>query len=226
MSAGRRLVEISHEIVPGMATYPGLPGPVVSDFLSRENSRAHYAPGTTFLIARVDMVVNTGTYVDAPYHRFPDGADVASLPLEKLADVDGVIVDVSSRSGRAIGPDAFSGLPLSGRAVLVRTDWSRHWGTPAYFEGHPFLTGEAARALAAADPALVGIDSLNIDDNSGGERPAHTALLAAGIPILEHLCDLARLPRSGFRLHASPAPLRNVGSFPVRAYAVVPEGAR
>ena len=226
MSARRRLVEISHEIAPGMATYPGLPGPVVSEFLSREASRSHYAPGTTFLIARVDMVVNTGTYVDAPFHRFEDGADVGSLPLENLADVEGVVVDASNRSGRGIGPSAFSGAALEGRAVLVRTDWSRNWGTPAYFEGHPFLTGEAARFLAAAKAALVGIDSLNIDDMSGGERPAHTALLAAGIPILEHLCRLDALPASGFRLHACPAPFRNVGSFPVRAYAVLGDGAR
>ncbi len=230
MTARRRLVEISHEIAPGMVTYPGLPGPVVSEFLSREASRSRYAPGTTFLIARVDMVVNTGTYVDAPFHRFEDGADIGSLPLEKLADVEGVVVDASKRSGRGrgrgIGPSAFSGAALEGRAVLVRTDWSRNWGTPAYFEGHPFLTAEAARVLAAAKPALVGIDSLNIDDTSGGERPAHTALLAAGIPILEHLCRLDALPSSGFRLHACPAPFRNVGSFPVRAYAVVADGAR
>jgi kynurenine formamidase len=198
----------------------------VTEFLSREASRSHYAPGTTFLIARVDLVVNTGTYLDAPFHRFSDGADVGSLPLEKLADVEGVVVDVSNRSGRGIGANAFSGAALENRAVLVRTDWSRHWGTPAYFGGHPFLTGEAARFLAAAKPALVGIDSLNIDDTSGGDRPAHTALLAVGIPILEHLCRLDALPASGFRLHACPAPFRNVGSFPVRAYAVVADGAR
>jgi len=226
MTARRRLVEISHEIAPGMTTYPGLPGPAVSDFLSREASRTRYAPGTTFLIARVDMVVNTGTYVDAPFHRFEDGADVGSLPLEKLADVEGVVVDASDRGGRAIGPGAFAGAGLEGRAVLVRTDWSRRWGAAAYFDGHPFLTAEAARSLAAAKPALVGIDSLNVDDTSGGERPAHTVLLAAGIPILEHLCRLDALPPSGFRLHAVPAPFRNVGSFPVRAYAVVEDGAR
>ena len=226
MTAARRLVDLSHEIAPGMATYPGLPGPVVSDFLSREASRSHYAPGTTFLIARVEMVVNTGTYVDSPFHRFEAGPDVGALPLEKLADLEGVLVDVSHRGGRAIGPEVFSGISIPGRAVLVRTDWSRRWGTPAYFEGHPFLTEGAARALADAKPALVGIDSLNIDDTSGGERPAHTTLLAAGIPILEHLCALDRLPPSGFRLHACPAPFKNVGSFPVRAYAVVPEGAR
>jgi len=226
VSGRRRIVDLSHEITPGMATYPGLPGPAVSDFLSRDASRSRYAPGTTFQIARVDMVGNTGTYVDAPFHRFEDGADVGSLPLERLADVEGLVVNASNRSGRGIGPNAFSGGALEGRAVLVRTDWSRNWGTPAYFDGHRFLTGEAARALAAAKPALVGIDSLNIDDTSGGERPAHTALLAAGIPILEHLCRLDALPASGFRLHACPAPFRNVGSFPVRAYAVVADGAR
>jgi kynurenine formamidase len=202
-------------------TYPGLPGPAVSDFLSRESSRSRYGPETTFQIARVDMVVNTGTYLDAPFHRFEGAADIADLPLERLADREGVLVDATGRSGRAIGPDAFAGRSLSGKAVLVATGWSRHWGTPDYSGGHPFLTGEAARALAAAEPALVGIDSLNIDDAEDAARPAHTALLAAGIPILEHLCNLSQLPPSGFRLHAVPAPFHAVGSFPVRAYAIL-----
>jgi kynurenine formamidase len=204
-----------------METYPGLPGPTVSDFLSRESSRARYGAETTFQIGRVDLVVNTGTYVDAPFHRFEGAADIADLPLDRLADRDGVVVDATGHAGRAIGPDAFAGRSLSGKAVLVSTGWSRRWGTPDYFRGHPYLTAAAASALAAAEPALVGIDSLNIDDAEDGARPVHTALLAAGIPILEHLCNLSQLPPSGFRLHAVPAPFHAVGSFPVRAYAIL-----
>ncbi len=221
----RLFVELSHPIAAGMETYPGLPGPAISDFLSREASGSRYAAGTTFQIGRVDMVVNTGTYVDAPFHRFERGADIAGLPLERLADVEGVVIDASNRCGRSIDRSAFDGRALAGKAVLVRTNWAHHWGAPEYFQGHPFLTRSAAEALVAAGPAVVGIDSLNIDDAGDGQRPAHTLLLEAGIPILEHLCNLAALPASGFRLHAVPAPFRGVGSFPVRAYALLhPDG--
>lgn len=216
----KRLVEVSHEIEPGMVTYPGLPGPVVSDFLSREASRGKYAEGTTFAIARMDMVANTGTYVDAPIHRFAGGKDIGSLPLERLANLEGVVVDARS-AGRAIGPGLFDAIELAGRAVIVHTGWSRLWGTPAYFEGHPFLTRAAAERLVRAGPALVGIDSLNIDDTKDGERPAHTLLLEAEIPIVEHLTNLEALPEAGFRFHCVPAPFHGVGSFPVRAYAIL-----
>lgn len=219
-----RLIDLSHEIEPGMVTYPGLPGPVVSDFLSREASRGKYAEGTTFAIARLDMVANTGTYVDAPFHRFAAGKDVGSLPLEKLADLDGLVVD-ATRAGRPIGPELFDGIELRGRAVLVSTGWSRHWGTPAYFDGHPFLTRPAVELLAAARPALVGIDSLNIDDARDGTRPAHTLLLEAEIPVVEHLTNLDSLPARGFRFHCAPAPFHGLGTFPVRAYAVIAESA-
>lgn len=215
-----RLVDLSHAISPGMITYPGLPGPVVSDFLGREASRGHYAEGTTFQIARVRMVVNTGTYVDAPFHRFAQGQDIGSLPLERLADLPGLVVEAGEK-GRAVDESAFSGRDLSGKAVLIRTGWDAHWGTPRYFEGHPHLTRAAAEYLSSAGPALVGIDSLNIDDVGDGVRPAHTLLLAAGIPIVEHLCNLKELPESGFRFHCAPAPFHGVGSFPVRAYAVL-----
>lgn len=215
-----RLIDVSHEIEPEMVTYPGLPGPVVSDFLSREGSRGKYAEGTTFAIGRVDMVANTGTCVDAPFHRFAEGKDVGSLPLEKLADVDGVVVD-ATRANRAIGPELFDGVELSDRAVLVHTGWSRHWRTPAYSEGHPYLTRAAVDRLVGARPALVGIDSLNIDDTADGERPAHTLLLEAEIPIVEHLTNLEALPPHGFRFHCAPAPFHGLGSFPVRAYAVI-----
>lgn len=215
-----RLVDLSHPIEHGMITYPGLPGPVISDFLGREASRGHYAGGTTFHIARVRMVGNTGTYLDAPFHRYAEGSDVAALPLDRLADLEGVIVDAAG-AGRGIEADRFVGRDLAGRAVLVRTGWDAHWRTPRYGEGHPFLTRSAAEHLADARPALVGIDSLNVDDTADGVRPAHTLLLGAGIPVVEHLCNLSALPESGFRLHCVPAPFRGLGSFPVRAYAVV-----
>ncbi len=202
-----------------MTTYPGLPGPAVSDHLSREDSRPRYASGTTFQIARIEMVANTGTYVDAPFHRFAGGSDVGSLPLARVADLEGVLVEAGS--GRAVGPERFEGLAIAGKAVLIRTRWDIHWRTPRYGEGHPFVTRAAAEALAEAGPAVVGIDSFNIDDTADGSRPAHTLLLAAGIAIVEHLCNLAALPASGFRFSAAPAPFHGVGSFPVRAYAVI-----
>lgn len=217
---GGRLVDVSHEIEPGMVTYEGLPGPIVAEFLSREASRGKYAAGTTFSIGRVEIVANTGTYVDAPFHRFEEGADVGRLPLERLADLEGVVVDASD-DGRAVGPERFEGLDTEGRAVLVRTGWSRHWRTSAYFRDHPYLTRDAAERLVHGRAALVGIDSLNIDDTRDGARPAHTLLLGAGIPIVEHLTSLDLLPRSGFRFHAVPAPFRGLGSFPVRAYGII-----
>jgi len=215
-----RLVDLSHPIEHGMVTYPGLPGPVVSDFMGREASRGHYAEGTTFHIARLRMVANTGTYLDAPFHRFAHGKDVGSLPLERLADLEGIVVDASGR-GPGLDAELFAGRDLAGKAVLVRTGWDAHWRTPRYAEGHPHLTRAAAEFLAGAGPALVGIDSLNIDDTGDGVRPAHTLLLSAGIPIVEHLCNLGGLPPAGFRLHCVPAPFLGLGSFPVRAYAVV-----
>ena len=217
-----RFVDLSHPIESGMVTYPGLPEPVVSEHLTRAASADRYAPGTTFQIGRIDMVANTGTYVDAPFHRLADGADVAGLALSRLAGLPGVLVDATG-AGRAIGVGLFAGRPLSGRAVLVRTGWDRHWRTPAYAHGHPFLTRGAAEALVAGAPALVGVDTLNIDDTQDGSRPAHTLLLQAGIPIVEHLCNLGELPAEGFRFSAVPAPVRGMGSFPVRAYAAVSE---
>ena len=221
MSDGRRLIDLSHPIETGMTTYPGLPAPVVSDFWSRESTGGKYAPGTTFQIGRVEMVANTGTYVDAPFHRFAEGPDIAALPLEKLADLPGVLIDATSRKDRGVDEAFFVGRSLLGRAVLVRTGWDAHWRTPRYGEGHPYLTRAAAELLVRERAALVGIDSLNIDDTADGSRPAHTLLLAAGIPILEHLSGLGRLPPEAFRVHAVPAPVSGMGSFPVRAYAVV-----
>ena len=218
-----RLVDLSHAIEHGMVTYPGLPGPVISDFLGREASRGHYAEGTTFHIARIRMVANTGTYLDSPFHRFAHGKDVAGLPLERLADLPGLVVDATEKArGRRLDEDLFAGRDISGRAVLIRTGWDAHWRTPRYAEKHPYLTRAAAQHLAAAGPALVGIDSLNIDDTEDGVRPAHTLLLSAGIPIVEHLTNLGALPEDGFRFHAVPAPFQGLGSFCVRAYGVVP----
>jgi kynurenine formamidase len=214
-------VDLSHDVAAGLVTYPGLPAPVVTDFMSREASKANFAPGTTFHIARIELVANTGTYVDSPFHRYAEGADLAALPLERLADVDGVVIDATGRAGRAVGPELFAGRDLRGKAVLVRTGWDRHWQTPQYFQDHPFLPPASVERLVAAAPALVGIDSLNIDDTRGRDRPAHSGLLGAGIPIVEHLCHLEALPPTGFRLHCVPVKFRGVGTFPVRAYAVV-----
>lgn len=220
-SASARLVDLSHGVADGMITYPGLPGPEITDHLTREASRAHYAEGTTFSIGTIRMVGNTGTYLDSPFHRYEDGADLAGLALEVVADLDGVVVrpDVSAR---AIGPEVFADVALEGRAVLVETGWDRHWRTDAYGQGHPFLTEAAAHALVEGGATLVGIDSLNIDDMAGGLRPAHSALLAAGIPIVEHMTGLAALPPAGFRFFAVPVKVERFGTFPVRCFAILP----
>jgi kynurenine formamidase len=217
----RKLIDVSHDVEAGMITYPGLPAPVVSDYLSREASRGKYAEGTTFQIGRVEMIANTGTYIDAPFHRFDGGIDLSGLPLERLADVEGLVIDATRREGAAINEGYFQGLDMRGRAVLIRAGWDAHWRTPQYGEGAPFVTRGAAELLVEAAPALVGIDSVNIDDVGDGSRPAHTLLLGAGIPIVEHLCNLHELPARGFRFHCVPVKFRGVGTFPVRAYAVI-----
>lgn len=217
----RKLVDVSHEIEAGMTTYPGLPAPAISDYLSRAASPGRYSAGTTFQIGRIEMIANTGTYVDAPFHRFAEGGDLASLPLERLADLEGLVIDATDRSSRAIDVDRFCDLDLKNRAVLIHTGWDVHWRTERYGNEAPFLTRAAAEFLVGAEAALVGIDSVNIDDIGDGQRPAHTLLLGAGIPIAEHLCNLNQLPSSGFRFHAVPVKFRGVGTFPVRAYAVI-----
>lgn len=213
------VVDLSHPIEHGMTTYPGLPPPEIGDHLTREASRARYAPGTEFHIGRISMVGNTGTYLDTPFHRLAEGNDLATTPLERMAGLDGVVVDAVGEV--SIDVERLRNVRAGGRAVLIRTDWSRHWGSEAYFSGHPHLTAAAAGWLVEQGPALVGIDSLNIDGTETGERPVHTALLAAGIPIVEHLCRLDQLPREGFRFHAAPPAVVGLGSFPVRAYAVL-----
>lgn len=216
------LVDLSHEIEDGMITYPGLPGPLISFHLDRATSRSRYAPGTEFQIDRISMVGNTGTYLDSPRHRYAEGGDLASLSLAHLADLDGIVVRHPFASGLAIGADAFEGVEVENRAVLVDTGWSARWRTHRYFESHPHLTESSAAQLASRGAALVGIDSLNIDGTSTGERPAHSILLAAGIPVVEHLRSLDRLPDSGFRFFAVPPKVRDFGTFPVRAFAIVP----
>ena len=215
-----QLIDLSHEIEHGLVTYRGLPAPEIGDWMSRDASRAKYAPGTTFHIGRITMVANTGTYIDAPFHRFTQGADVAGLALAAVAGLQGIVVRARSNAvRRAIDAGAFAGRVVRGRAVLVHTGWDRPWGTDSYFEGHPFLTAAATQSLVDAGAALVGIDSLNIDDAADTTRPAHTGLLGAGIPIVEHLCGLDRLPDEGFRFFAVPPRVKGIGSFPVRAFA-------
>jgi kynurenine formamidase len=220
-----RFVDLSHEISDGLVTYPGLPAPQIDEYLSRVASRARYAPGTEFSIGRITMVANTGTYLDTPFHRFADGFDLTGLSLEQLVDLDGVLVRVVGASERAIGADRFTGLDVNGKAVLVHTGWDRHWATPEYGVGHPFLTAEGAAWLAEHGAAIVGIDSLNIDDGADGSRPAHTTLLGAGIPIVEHLTGLDQLPSTGFRFTAVPARVAGMGTWPVRAFARIEDGA-
>lgn len=216
-----KFVDLSHEVEHGMVTYRGLPPPIITDHLSREDSRALYAEGTEFHIGKIEMVANTGTYLDAPFHRFADGRDLARLPLSSLADLDGLTVRHDQRLGRAVEVSAFDGLDVRGRAVLVHTGWAQHWRTEQYFEGHPFLTAAAARYLADSGAALVGIDSYNIDDTADPSRPAHTMLLRADIPVVEHLCNLDALPAGGYRFFAVPVRVKDFGTFPVRAFALL-----
>jgi arylformamidase len=229
ITGGRRTrtIELSHVIRDRMVTYPGLPGPEISDHLGRADSRERYAEGTEFQIGRISMVANTGTYVDTPFHRYPDGADLAGVGLERLVDLDGLVVRVP-RGTRAIDADTLEDHAVEGRAVLIHTGWSVHFGTIRYGDpDHPYLTAEGAEWLATHGTSLVGIDSVNIDDSSpaaAGARPAHSALLAAGIPIVEHLRGLDALPDRGFRFTAAPPMVEGMGSFPVRAYAIVSAG--
>ncbi len=217
-----RLVELSHVIEAGMTTYPGVPGPEVTPHLTREASRSIYAPGTEFAIDRVSMVGNTGTYLDSPYHRYPDGTDLAGLPLSSVADLPCVVVRSLGRAARAVDVGALAALDVASRAVLLHTGGDEHWGTPRYGDGAPFLTEAGARWLVEHGARLVGIDAVNIDDTADGTRPAHSILLGAGIPVVEHLTGLGQLPLTGARFTAAPPRFAAFGTFPVRAYAAVP----
>jgi kynurenine formamidase len=214
------LIDVSHPVEEGLITYKGLPAPLICDYLSREDSRKHYAPGTEFHIGKIEMVANTGTYVDSPFHRYADGKDLSQLPLSSLANLNGVVVR-KKHQVRAIDKSAFGGVDVRGKAVLIQTGWDEHWKTDRYFQGHPFLTKEAAEHLVRSGATLVGIDSLNIDSTDDPARPVHSILLGADIPIVEHLCNLGSLPDAGFRFFAVPVMIRKFGSFPVRAFAIV-----
>jgi arylformamidase len=216
-----RLVDLSHVIEQGMTTFKGLPGPHICDYWTREASAANYDDGSTFQIGRIDMVANTGTYVDSPFHRFADRKDLSELPLESLADLEGLVVRCPFDRSITIDADMFTGSDVRGKAVLFATGWDRHWRTEAYLSDHPFLTEAAARALIDGGAAFVGIDCHNIDDTRAGARPVHTLLLGADIPIGEHLTGLDRLPDRGFRFSAVPPKVKGMGTFPVRAFAVL-----
>jgi kynurenine formamidase len=212
------LIDLSHPIESGMTTYRGLPGPHICDFWEREASAANYDDGSTFQIGRIDMVANTGTYLDTPFHRYAEGDDLAAVALDRLAGLDGLCVRAE---GLEAGADLFESLDVAGRAVLIHTGWDRHWRTDAYFSDHPFLAEAAARLLAERGAALVGIDSYNIDDTRTRRRPVHTVLLGAGTLICEHMTGLAALPPSGFRFTAAPPKIAGMGTFPVRAFAEI-----
>ena len=214
-----RFIDLSHTIEHGMVTYKGLPAPLICDHLSREASRSIYEPGTEFQIGKIEMVANTGTYMDTPFHSYAEGHDLTGLALSRISNVPGVVVRLDPGAGRAVGPEAFAGVEAKGMAVLVHTGWDRHWRTDQYFEGHPFLTEAAAVWLREAGAALVGIDSFNIDDTAGGTRPVHSTLLGAEIPIVEHMTNLGALPDKGFRFTAVPPKIAGMGTFPVRAHA-------
>jgi kynurenine formamidase len=214
----KRLVDLSHVIEAGMTTYKGLPGPAICDYWEREASRAFYDDGSAFQIGRIEMVANTGTYLDAPFHRYAKGDDLAALGLERLASLPGMVV---RSQAMAVDEDAFEGLDVAGKAVLVHTGWDRHWRTETYFENHPFLTEGAARLLVGRGARLVGIDSHNIDDTRGRSRPVHTVLLGAGILICEHMTNFGALPDEGFAFTAAPPKIAGMGTFPVRAYAEI-----
>jgi kynurenine formamidase len=214
------IVDLSHVLEDGTVTYPGLPGPVISDHLSREASRERYAPGYEFQIGRIDMVSNTGTYLDTPFHRYPDGHDLAGLDPARVAGVPGIVIDGSN--DREIGPERLDGLDLTGHAVLFRTGWDQHWGTERYGQpDHPYLATTTAEGLAEAGAAVVGIESVNIDGTRTGERPVHSILLGAGVPIVEHLTGLDGIGGRPFTFFAVPPAIRGMGTFPVRALAVI-----
>ena len=214
-----KLIDLSHTVEHGMITYKGLPAPVISDYLTREDSRSRYAPGTEFHIGKIEMVANTGTYLDSPFHRYARGRDLAGLDLYSIANLDGIVVRCVGTT--EITEQCFADLEVKDKAVLVHTGWDKHWRTDEYSSGnHPFLTEGAASHLARNAAALVGIDSFNIDATRDGNRPAHSILLGHDIPIVEHLCSLDDLPDSNFKFFAVPVKVRQFGTFPVRAFAI------
>jgi arylformamidase len=219
MSRDFQLIDVSHSIEDGMITYAGLPAPAITDHLTREDSRHIYAQGAEFHIGKIEMVANTGTYLDTPFHRYARGRDLAQLDLYSVANLDGIVVRCAERE---IGPAAFDGVDVKGKAILLKTGWDKHWSTEEYWSGyHPFLTADGATYLAKNEATLVGIDSYNIDSTSDLARPAHSILLGHDIPVVEHLCGLADLPDNGFKFFAVPVKVKRFGTFPVRAFGLV-----
>ncbi len=216
---GSIYIDLSHTIENGLITYKGLPAPIICDYMSREESKPRYEEGTTFQIGKIEMVTNTGTYIDCPFHRFEHGKDVSEITLESLADLEGTLISVPFTETLAITREHVQGYEVRNRAVLIHTGWAQHWNTPAYYENHPHLTREAAEYLRDCQVKLVGIDSHNIDNTSVNSRPVHTTLLGAEILIVEHLCNLDRLPANGFLFSAVPPKFKGAGTFPVRAMA-------
>jgi kynurenine formamidase len=216
------LIDVSHRVEHGMITYKGLPAPLITDHLTRAASQEIYAPGTEFQIGKIEMVANTGTYIDSPFHRYADGADLSELNLSSLANLEGIVVRRKAAAERGISVTELAGLDLSGKAVLFHTGWDLHWRAEKYFDGtHPFVAEETAEYLAHSGAALVGIDSYNIDNTKDGNRPAHSLLLRHGIPIVEHLCRLSELPDQNFKFFAVPVKVKGFGTFPVRAFGIV-----
>jgi kynurenine formamidase len=216
-----RIVDLSHTIEDGLKTYKGLPAPIICDYLSREDSRSIYEEGTEFQIGRIDMVVNTGTYIDCPFHRYENGKDFSELDASLFTDLEAVKITVPFWQTKAVTEKHLQLFDISGKAVLVETGWSRYWNSEVYFENHPFLTEAAAAYAKEQNVLLVGIDSHNIDDTSKKSRPVHSLLLANEIFIVEHLCNLDQLPAGGFTFTALPPKVKGVGTFPVRAVAKI-----
>jgi kynurenine formamidase len=213
------LIDVCHSVEDGMVTYKGLPPPLITDHLSREASRSLYAPGTQFMIGKIEMVANTGTYLDTPFHRYERGRDLSELDLYSIANLEGLVVRCREKE---ITADVFSGLEVKEKAVLLHTGWDKHWRTEEYSSGnHPFVNADAATYLAKNGATLVGIDSYNIDSTTDASRPAHSILLGHDVPIVEHLCNLANLPTTGFKFFAVPVKVKRFGTFPVRAFALV-----
>lgn len=213
-----QLIDLSHTVEAGMITYKGIPAPIICDYLSREASKQLYGPDTSFHIGKIELVANTGTYLDSPFHRYADGKDLSELPLESIAQLPGICINALGKS--VIDADSFKDFDLQGKAVLIHTGWDQHWRTDQYFENFPYLTAAAAQHLKDAGATLVGIDSYNIDSTADGKRPVHSILLGADIPIVEHMCNLGQLGDRDFTFHAVPVKIKQFGTFPVRAYAV------
>ncbi len=214
-----KLIDLSHTIEDGMVTYKGLPAPIICDYLSREDSKEHYKEGTTFQIGKIEMVGNTGTYIDCPFHRFEDGKDLSDVELERFAELDAIKISVPFTESQAVTKAHLENYDIRNRAVLIHTGWDVHWNTDQYFENNPYLTVEAAEYLRDCGVQLVGIDSHNIDNTAHNSRPIHTILLGADILIVEHMCNMEALPTEGFVFSAVPPKFKGVGTFPVRAFA-------